>query len=144
MKKVFPFFLFCVLCVIIQQGYLYVRGDFRPGKIIQKLDTEVLTPECSQNIQDLLEQKFIYLNRGHDFYAFASEDGQYVLKIPRYKFYPSFWHKLFYFTKKKIKIRKHRREILTSRFEIVKEHFLRTNYKLGLNKCLNKIDNIIN
>ena len=28
--------------------------------------------------------------------------------------------------------------------EIVKEHFIRTNYELGLNKCLNKIDNIIN
>ena len=28
--------------------------------------------------------------------------------------------------------------------EIIKEHFLRTNYELGLNKCLNKIDTIIN
>ena len=28
--------------------------------------------------------------------------------------------------------------------EIIKEHFIRTNYNLGLNKCLNKIDNIIN
>ena len=28
--------------------------------------------------------------------------------------------------------------------EIVKEHFIRTNYELGLHKCLNKIDNIIN
>ena len=28
--------------------------------------------------------------------------------------------------------------------EILKEHFIKTNYELGLNKCLNKIDNIIN
>ena len=28
--------------------------------------------------------------------------------------------------------------------EIIKEHFIRTNYELGLNKCLNKIDKIIN
>ena len=28
--------------------------------------------------------------------------------------------------------------------EIVKEHFVRTKYELGLDKCLNKIDNIIN
>ena len=28
--------------------------------------------------------------------------------------------------------------------EILKEHFIRTNYELGLKKCLNKIDNIIN
>ena len=28
--------------------------------------------------------------------------------------------------------------------EILKEHFIKTNYDLGLKKCLNKIDNIIN
>ena len=28
--------------------------------------------------------------------------------------------------------------------EILKEHFIKTNYDLGLNKCINKIDNIIN
>ena len=28
--------------------------------------------------------------------------------------------------------------------EIIKEHFVRTNYEIGLKKCLNKIDNIIN
>ena len=28
--------------------------------------------------------------------------------------------------------------------EIIKEHFIRTKYELGLNKCLNKIDNLIN
>ena len=28
--------------------------------------------------------------------------------------------------------------------EIVKEHFIKTKYDLGLNKCINKIDNIIN
>ena len=28
--------------------------------------------------------------------------------------------------------------------EIVKEHFIKTNYELGLRKCLNKIDHIIN
>ena len=28
--------------------------------------------------------------------------------------------------------------------EIVKEHFIKTKYELGLDKCLNKIDNIIN
>ena len=28
--------------------------------------------------------------------------------------------------------------------EILKEHFIKTKYELGLNKCLNKIDNIIN
>jgi len=28
--------------------------------------------------------------------------------------------------------------------EIVKEHFIKTNYKLGLEKCLNRVDSIIN
>ena len=28
--------------------------------------------------------------------------------------------------------------------EIIKEYFIKTKYELGLNKCLNKIDTIIN
>jgi len=28
--------------------------------------------------------------------------------------------------------------------EVIKDHFIQTNYEIGLNKCLNKIDNIVN
>ena len=38
----------------------------------------------------------------------------------------------------------HQNQIKFKWVEIIKEHFIRTNYELGLNKCLNKIDNIIN
>ena len=38
----------------------------------------------------------------------------------------------------------HQTQIKFKWVEIIKEHFIRTNYQLGLNKCLNKIDNIIN
>tara|TARA_Y100000768_G_C23787320_1_gene590921 strand:- start:3 stop:797 length:795 start_codon:yes stop_codon:yes gene_type:complete len=38
----------------------------------------------------------------------------------------------------------HQTQIKFKWVEIIKEHFIRTNYELGLNKCLNKIDNIIN
>lgn len=38
-------------------------------------------------IQEILNQKFYFLGKGHQAYAFASEDGQYVLKFFRY-YYP--------------------------------------------------------
>ena len=38
----------------------------------------------------------------------------------------------------------HQTQLKFKWIEIVKEHFIKTNYELGLNKCLNKIDNIIN
>ena len=38
----------------------------------------------------------------------------------------------------------HRSNVKFKWVEIVKEHFIKTKYDLGLNKCLNKIDNIIN
>jgi len=38
----------------------------------------------------------------------------------------------------------HQTQIKFKWVEIIKEHFIRTNYELGLNRCLNKIDNIIN
>ncbi len=38
----------------------------------------------------------------------------------------------------------HQTQIKFKWVEIIKEHFIRTNYELGLNKCLNRIDSIIN
>ena len=38
----------------------------------------------------------------------------------------------------------HQTQIKFKWVEIIKEHFIRTNYEIGLKKCLNKIDNIIN
>ena len=38
----------------------------------------------------------------------------------------------------------HQNQIKFKWVEIIKEHFIRTKYELGLKKCLNKIDNIIN
>ena len=39
-----------------------------------------------------LQQKYYYLSRGHQCYAFVSEDGRYILKLPRYDLYQTpFW-----------------------------------------------------
>ena len=40
--------------------------------------------------------------------------------------------------------RSHQTQIKFKWVEIIKEHFIRTNYQLGLSKCLNRIDSIIN
>jgi len=45
------------------------------------------SPTNSTEIAPLLRQSFYYIGRGHQFYAFESADGQYVLKLPRYDRY---------------------------------------------------------
>jgi hypothetical protein len=44
-------------------------------------------PANSDEIAPFLRQSFYYIGRGHQFYAFESADGKYVLKLPRYDRY---------------------------------------------------------
>ena len=46
-----------------------------------------------------LQKKYRYLSRGHQCYAFVSEDGRYILKLPRYDLYdPPFWMRVCRFS----------------------------------------------
>lgn len=52
------------------------------------------TAPCQLSVESetALGQKYYYLSRGHQCYAFVSEDGRYILKLPRYDLYdPPFW-----------------------------------------------------
>lgn len=55
--------------------------------------------EKSFDIHSLLKQKFYYLGKGHQAFAFVSEDGEYVLKLfkPHYP-HLEFWGESFNFT----------------------------------------------
>jgi hypothetical protein len=48
--------------------------------------------ECSLDVQDLLQQNFTYLGKGHQSFAFLSQDGNYVLKLfkPHYPNWETF------------------------------------------------------
>lgn len=50
----------------------------------------------SEESRSALNQTYIYLSRGHQCYAFVSEDGNYVIKIPRTdRYHTAFWLNLF-------------------------------------------------
>lgn len=86
--KKFTYFVF-VSCLLIGLTYLYYElvGDFRKGNITYELPEHLIwtTPEATSEqtawLDDLLNQKFRWLGEGRQIYAFASQDGKYVLKV---------------------------------------------------------------
>ncbi len=68
----------------------------KPSKSGSAWDT---SSEKAFDIQSLLKQKFHYLGKGHQAFAFTSEDGKYVLKLfkPHYP-HLEFWGESFNFT----------------------------------------------
>ena len=86
--------LFLALVIaFVGKGWHWAKDGFTVGRIAVCLAEESgpvlpLDPELAA----ALKQRFFYLGRGHQNYAFVSFDGQYVLKLPRYDLYrPPFW-----------------------------------------------------
>lgn len=86
-------YFLCVALVLFGVARLYYRltDDFRYGNIDYELPFESqwqlppLKPEEQQQLAAILDQKFSYLGKGAQCYAFVSEDGLYVLKFFKFK-----------------------------------------------------------
>lgn len=71
--------------------YYHVTDDVRVSNMTYKLPFKApwqvpeLTPEARQQLTQVLDQKFYYIGKGAQSYAFASEDQQYVLKFFKFK-----------------------------------------------------------
>ena len=71
--------------------YYRVTDDFRISNMTYELPFEApwavppLTGEEHQQLADILDQKFYYIGKGAQCYAFVSEDRQYVLKFFKFK-----------------------------------------------------------
>lgn len=83
---------------IIARVYYAVTDDFRLSNISYPLPKEEswdipnLTAEEQQQVDKILSQPFHYLGKGAQSYAFASDDGLYVLKFFKFKHLrPSFF-----------------------------------------------------
>ena len=81
---------FILLALVIFAGFrLYYRltDDFRLSNMTYQLPFEApwkvpaLTAEEHQQLGRILDQKFTYIGKGAQCYAFASADQQYVLKF---------------------------------------------------------------
>lgn len=87
--------IFSILCVIfvfvITRFYYFITDDFRLSNIYYKYPFEtpwtsppLTVPEIEQVLQ-ILNQKFTYLGKGAQCYAFQSADKKYVLKFFKFK-----------------------------------------------------------
>lgn len=94
--------LFTVFMAVIAFGlarlYYYLTDDFHLGNITykdmpftqQNADAALTDNELLQ-LKDILNQKFYYLDKGAQSYAFQSADQQYVLKFFKFKHLKPHW-----------------------------------------------------
>lgn len=83
--------LFLLVIAGAWRWYVVASGDFRIANITHEMPyrSEWAAPPLNvldkQKIQKILDQEFRFLGKGSQSYAFASEDGQYVLKFFKFK-----------------------------------------------------------
>lgn len=85
--------IFLTGLAIFGAARLYYRAtdDFRLANITYKMpfheewEIDKLPPKDQTKIDDILSEKFHYIGKGAQSYAFVSDDGQYVLKFFKFK-----------------------------------------------------------
>jgi hypothetical protein len=85
MKKVIYLVLILLFSLSIGQGLYSLKKGFSCRRIHALSLTA--SDDFSEEVNLALEQTFHYLGRGRQCFAFASEDGRYVLKFPRTDIY---------------------------------------------------------
>lgn len=75
-----------LLPVLAGEGLYYFRKGFSPRRL-QPLGIQTKESAISPEIQCILAQPFYFLGRGRQCFAFESQDGKYVLKVPRTDIY---------------------------------------------------------
>lgn len=91
-KRVFLYVLLIALAFFaLIRLYYRLTDDFRLANITDTLnyrsewDVQPLTSAEKEKIDTLLQQKYFYIGKGAQSYAFGSEDGQFVLKFFKFK-----------------------------------------------------------
>ena len=75
----------------LARGYFRLTDDFRLTNITydmphhQEWDIPSLVKEERGRLESILDQKFYYIGKGAQSYAFGSQDGKYVLKFFKFK-----------------------------------------------------------
>jgi hypothetical protein len=94
MKFFLRFILIASLCAFCAYGtgivYYALTDGFSIGNITSHYRDEprwqvhTLTSEENQEVDKALQQNYHYLAKGHQAYVFISEDGNYVIKFPKF------------------------------------------------------------
>lgn len=95
---VFVAFLF--FCQGLIDTYKQIIDGFRIAKIVApiqspQLELFPLEEDKKEEVLSILDQEFVYLDKGNQAYVFETKDQKYVIKILRcHRFQPSLWTKL--------------------------------------------------
>ncbi len=90
-NKFLWFFVTALLLFGLVRVYYRATDDFRLANITYKMphhqewEIEQLPADNAKQIDAILSQKFYYIGKGAQSYAFSSDDGQYVLKFFKFK-----------------------------------------------------------
>lgn len=108
--------IFLLVCFCIVFGVVKITKRFKLTKFSLQLPSKnVHSPTLTDDLQEILNQKFYFLNRGLQSYVFASADNKYVIKfilMDNQVFLPKSWQ-----------ISKHQKlENLISSFELAYTH----------------------
>src|SRR3990172_8014289 len=93
MFKKFSLFLLLVSVVLmIGKGWHWAKDGFHILRVRNAPFGIGEDPPINAADLAALQQPYFYIGRGHQCYAFSSEDGKYVLKLPRLDRYElPFW-----------------------------------------------------
>lgn len=101
MRKIFCLALLIGSCAGLGKGWYWIRNGFSIARM-QGWTQELVGSWWDQEADTAIAQKFYYLGRGRQAFAFVSEDGKYVLKFPRADIYKiPFWLRALPFEKKR-------------------------------------------
>lgn len=85
-KRIVSLLVLIGFCALSGKSWHWAKDGFSLSR------TYCYLPKIPEELSDhsldaMLEQTYTYLGRGHQCYAFESEDGNYVIKLPRYDRY---------------------------------------------------------
>ena len=83
MKKLLAFFFLVLFCLVLGRGWYWATDGFRVSRIQGFDGTIGRERPFSEEAEKALSQRYNYLGRGRQCFAFESEDGKYVIKLPR-------------------------------------------------------------
>lgn len=127
-KKISGLLILWMVCCI--WFFFHYMEGFYPAEIKNPLsfrpDWEVLPSEVEAEVFQALSQDYFYLGKGCQSYVFASRDGQYVIKFPKYKhFRLPFWLEIlpsFPYKEKKKRQKTENWNVLIQGWKLAYEH----------------------
>lgn len=90
-KKLIYLSIIFLALFVVARIYYFLTDDFRISNITYEMpyhsewETEKLKVDEQKNLDQILVQKFHYIGKGSQSYAFVSDDGKYVLKFFKFK-----------------------------------------------------------